>query len=213
MAADKVGKIGDIGQLDVFTRTGIVRETQGRTEISSTTRTTVRQGGGYIHNGYGRIDPTEATTETETSSREKIRLFVMEQDGGEFDLDLPAPGFGVATGHAVAVVFAGDRTSGRGHPMALVNLNTRNRKVYANRGAWIVRKPARALIIALLLIVPFLTMLAFTLVTGTGGLKPAAYGLIIAAGLIFFLFQRSKALADAVIRRVTEKADEALAKG
>ena len=213
MAADSVGKIGDIGQLFLATRTGIVREVQGRVEVTSTTTTTVRHGGGHIHNGYGRIDPTETSTETETSSREKIRLFVMEQDGGEFDLDLPSPGFGVATGHAITVVLAGDQASRRGHPMALVNLNTRNRKVYANRSQWIVRKPARPLIIALLLILPFLSMLAFTLITGTGGLKPALYGLIVAVGLIFALFQRSKGLADAVIRRVTEKADEALAKG
>jgi len=213
MAHDSVGHINGLDQLKVFTRTGIVRETQGRTRMSTTTTTTASGGGGHMHGGYGRIDPVHVTTETTSRSRELVHLFVLEKDGGEFDLELPDPGFGVRAGHAVTVVFAGDRTSGRGHPMALVDHNTDRRRVFEERGIWLVRRPPRPLMWAMAAVFPLLSMLAFTLLTGTGGVRPALYGLVLAGAGIAFLWIRRNMLAKDVIARVSERATQAAAEG
>lgn len=206
MAGDHVGKIKTIGQLYMFTLSGIVHEAQSRTKMSTTTRTSVSGGGGQFYGGVGRIDPVNATTEVVSSSAEMIRLFVVEEGGKEFDFELPAPGFGIRGGHSVSVVCAGDQATRRGHPMALVNHNTGNQKVFADRAGWIVGAPNPALMIALVLVLPFLVMLAATLITGTGGLKPALVGLMVAVGVILWLFARRSALVGAVVGRVTEEA-------
>jgi hypothetical protein len=213
MAQGGVGHINSLDQLDVFTRTGIVRETQDRTRISTTTTTTASGGGGHVHGGQGRIDPIHVTTETTARSQHSVHLFILEKDGDELHLELPDPGFGVRGGHAVTVVFAGARNSGRGHAMALVNHSTNKTRVYQERGIWLVRRPPRPLMWAMVAAFPLISMVAFTLITGTGGLRPALYGLVAAAAGIAFLWFRRDALAKDVVRRVSERAAQAAAEG
>lgn len=103
-----VGTISNIGQLYTFTRSGIVEagEKWSDTEV------------------WGRDSWVSSSTS------ENLRLFVREDDRGEFDVKLSNVGFGVREGHRVTIVFAGDQASRAGYPAALINHSTGNSKIF-----------------------------------------------------------------------------------
>lgn len=209
MAAERVGRIGKVEELNIMTRTGIAHDVQTRTDHVTTSRTTAYGGGG---NRY-RIDPIDITTDVETKTRHKTRLFIVEQDGTEIDLDLPDPGFGVRVGHALTVVLAGDKASERGHPMALVNLNTGNSRVFGERARWIVKPIPWWQVVVAAIVVPFVCMFIATVVTGTGGAEPAGIGLAIVAVFAFYLYSQRASLLKAVVDQVTDRAAREAARG
>lgn len=130
-----VGKIASLDQLYVFERRGTVAALQHWVETNTTVTTT--GGSGTVVNGTGNISGPSTTTHT--SSTEMVRLFVREDDGGEFEASLPDLGFGVREGHRVSIVHAGDQASRRGYPIAVVNHTTGKSKVLASRVSWLSR--------------------------------------------------------------------------
>ena len=130
-----VGKIASLDQLYVFERSGTVAALQHWVETNTTVTTT--GGSGTVVNGTGNISGPSTTTHT--SSTEMVRLFVREDDGGEFEASLPDLGFGVREGHRVSIVHAGDQASRRGYPIAVINHTTGKSKVLASRVSWLSR--------------------------------------------------------------------------
>jgi len=128
-----VGKIASLDQLYVFERSGTVAALQHWVETNTTVTTT--GGSGTVVNGTGNISGPSTTTHT--SSTEMVRIFVREDDGGEFEASLPDLGFGVREGHRVSIVHAGDQASRRGYPIAVVNHTTGKSKVLASRVSWL----------------------------------------------------------------------------
>jgi len=136
-AMTDVGKIASLDQLYVFERSGFVAALQHWVETNTTVTTT--GGSGTVVNGTGNISGPSTTTHT--SSTEMVRIFVREDDGGEFEASLPDLGFGVREGHRVSIVHAGDQASRRGYPIAVVNHTTGKSKVLASRVSWLSPAP------------------------------------------------------------------------
>jgi len=153
----KVGKIRRFEELGIFTKTGTVVGNQGRT-ATSTTASTSTSGGNYY------VAPTTRTT-VSTSSTHLQRLFVQQADGEEFDAEFPDIDFGVREGHSVAVVYAGPQRTGRGYPMALVNLTSGKHQVFPQRVKWILSNFIK---IGLIAWIALLVLMLFTTRDGLG---------------------------------------------
>lgn len=202
-----VGKIKTIDQLYMFTRVGTIEGSQNWSETSISTTTTTSGGGGYMHQGSGFISPASSSTTTSSSTTEKLRLFVREDDGDEFEAKFSEPGFGVREGHRVTIVYAGDQASQAGYPMALVNHSTNQSKVFAERSNWIVDQIGKLLGCA--------AVGAFLVLAVVLGMAAGFAGIIVAAaplGLLLYKQRQNvvlaKNIADAVSGE-TQKAIEA----
>lgn len=201
-----VGTIKTIDQLHLFTKTGTVVGEQSQTLTSLSATTTTTGGGGFIYEGTGRIDGPTTTTNISSHTSERLRLFVREDGGDEFEVEFRDVPFGLREGQRVTIVFAGDRA---GHPMALFNHTTSKSHVFGKRAEWIIKRPGAGLALAMLVSFSFAMMLLWTLATGTGGAKPALYGAVVAVGLFALLQVRKSALAAKIVTRVAERARQA----
>lgn len=155
----KVGKIRRFDELGIFTKSGTVVGNQGRTATSSTASTSTTGGNYYVA-------PTTRTT-VSTSSTHLQRLFVQQPDGEEFDAEFADMDVGVREGHSVAVVYAGPQRTGRGYPMALVNLTSGKHQVFPQRVKLILSHFIKLGLIAWF---AMLLLLLFTTRDGIGGM-------------------------------------------
>jgi hypothetical protein len=126
----KVGKIRRFDELGIFTKIGTVVGNQGRTASQTSAETSTTAGNYYVA-------PTTRTT-VSTSTTHLQRLFVQQADGEEFDAEFADMDVGVREGHSVAVIYAGPQRTGRGYPMALVNLTSRKHQMFPKRVNWIL---------------------------------------------------------------------------
>lgn len=113
-------------ELYVFTKTGTVVGNQvwSQTSISSTSG----GGGGHLHQGSGYV--SAPTISLSSSSTEKLRIFVREDDGTEFEEEFNGLGFGFRDGHRVTVLYAGDQQSQRGYTAGVINHSTSNQRLF-----------------------------------------------------------------------------------
>jgi hypothetical protein len=149
-----VQPVRSIGELDTFTRTGTVIDQQSRVE--TTVRTTTTGGSTLLMDGVGtRSAPT---TSIASSSIEFIRLFLRDEQGAEFDVEIENPGFGIRPGHVVTILYAGNRRSQKYHPMAVANRTTNQCAVLHNRIEWLLIRRSTTLGCVALVVIPFLAM-------------------------------------------------------
>lgn len=95
-------------------------------------------GGGYIHNGSGHI--SSPSVNISSSSTEKLRVFLKDDDGSEIEISESNVGFGARNGHRISVVYAGDKTSRSGHLVAIINHNTNSKKIFFDRANWLIKQ-------------------------------------------------------------------------
>lgn len=178
-----VGKIRSFAELDIFTMTGTVVGQQGRTSTHLSSETTTHGGGGYLHQGSGFIAAPTTRTSVSSSSIHHQRLFARKDDGDEFDVEFPDVQFGIREGHRVSVVCAGPKSTGRGHPMALVNHTTGNHQMFPARVNWILSNRIKLYAISAGAALLILAVIALS-VSGsvTGGIMPVAF--LIGGGVV-----------------------------
>jgi len=178
-----VGKIRSQAELNIFTMTGTVVGQQGRTSTHLSSETTTTGGGGYLHQGSGFISAPTTRTSVSSSSTHHQRLFARKDDGDEFDVEFPDVQFGIREGHRVSVVCAGPKSTGRGHPMALVNHTTGNHQMFPARVNWILSNRIKLYAISAGAALLILSVIAFS-VSGsvTGGIMPVAF--LIGGGVV-----------------------------
>lgn len=191
-------KISEIEQLDLFTRTGVVVGHQNWAETSVSTSTS--GGGGMVYNGTGHIGAT--TTTVSSSTAEKLRVFIREDDGAEIEVNFTDPGFGVREGHRVTFVFAKHRDEELGHAMGVVNHSTQVRAVLEDRLSWITPQMSPARGCALVLLLPFLAAgfigpVVDAILFGTN--QGVGY-LLVGGAALFFGIRRAKALSGKDLR-------------
>jgi len=121
-----MGKIKNIGDLELFDYTGAVLDQQNWTE--TTTTTTTSGGGGHVNQGTGYV--SSPTTSTSTYSSEKLRMFLRLDSGKEKEITLNNPGFGVRPGHRVSVIYAKNRADTHGQGVAAYDHSTQATKIY-----------------------------------------------------------------------------------
>lgn len=179
----KVGKIRSFAELDIFTMSGTVVGQQGRTSTHLSSETTTHGGGGYLHQGSGFISAPMTRTSVSSSSTHHQRLFARKDDGDEFDVEFPDVQFGIREGHRVSVVCAGPKSTGRGHPMALVNHTTGNHQLFPARVNWILSNRIKLYAISAGAALLILAVIALS-VSGsvTGGIMPVAF--LIGGGVV-----------------------------
>lgn len=178
-----VGKIRSFAELDIFTMTGTVVGQQGRTSTHLSSETTTHGGGGYLHQGSGFISAPTTRTSVSSSSTHHQRLFARKDDGEEFDVEFPDVQFGIREGHRVSVVCAGPKSTGRGHPMALVNHTTGNHQMFPARVNWILSNRIKLYAVGAGSVLLILALIALS-VSGsvTGGIMPVAF--LIGGGVV-----------------------------
>ncbi len=178
-----VGKIRSFAELDIFTTTGTVVGQQGRTSTHLAAEMTTQGGGGYLHQGSGYMAAPTTRTSVSSSSTHHQRLFAQKDNGEEFDVEFPDVRFGIREGHRVSIVCAGPKSTGRGHPMALVNHTTGNHQVFPARVNWILSNRIKLYAIAAGAVVVVLAFIANAL-TGriSGGIMPLVF--LIGGGVV-----------------------------
>lgn len=205
----RVGKIRSLAELDIFTMTGTVVGQQGRTSTHLSSETTTTGGGGYLHQGSGFISAPTTRTSVSSSSTHHQRLFARKDDGDEFDVEFPDINFGVREGHRVSVVCAGPKSTGRGHPMALVNHTTGNHQVFPARVNWILSNRIKLYAFGAGAVLLFLSIIALSLSGSvTGGIMPFAF--LIGGGVVAWEIFRWLTLYRQVRLAIEETAESAL---
>jgi len=205
----RVGKIRSLAELDIFTMTGTVVGQQGRTSTHLSSETTTTGGGGYLHQGSGFISAPTTRTSVSSSSTHHQRLFARKDDGEEFDVEFPDINFGVREGHRVSVVCAGPKSTGRGHPMALVNHTTGNHQVFPARVNWILSNRIKLYALGAGAVLLLLSIIALSLSGSvTGGIMPFAF--LIGGGVVAWEIFRWLTLYRQVRLAVEEAAESAL---
>ena len=210
-----IAKITSLDQLYVFERSGTTAALQHWVDTNTTVTTT--GGSGTMVNGTGNI--SGPTTTTRTSSTEMVRIFVREDDGGEFDASLPDLGFGVREGHRVSVVHAGDQASRRGYPMAVVNHTTGKSKIVASRIRWISHdalgcaSSGLTFFGAMVLSVSLAEALIYAihplnaLLAGVVGILTWVGGPIFALGALASVNKKRKRLRQSILARLEQEVD------
>ncbi len=161
--------IGSLRELYAFTRNGEVLDVKSRTETTISATTT--NGSTLLIDGVGTTSP--ATTTVRTSSVEVTRMFLRDDTGQEFQVELEDIGFGIRQGHRVVILYGGNIATQSGYPMAVANLTTNQSTVLPHRVEWLLRRRSTSLGCAALAIVPFLTMLfASVLIAAVQGGDP-----------------------------------------
>lgn len=214
-----VGKIVSLDQLYVFERSGTIAALQHWVETNTTVTTT--GGSGTVVNGTGNISGPSTTTHT--SSTEMVRLFVREDDGGEFEASLPDLGFGVREGHRVSIVHAGDQASRRGYPIAVVNHTTGKSKVLASRVSWLSRDAlgcawfgvtffgAMVLSVSLAEALIYMIHPLNALLAGIIGTLTWIGGPIVAIGALMSANRKRKRLRQGILARLEQEVERAQA--
>jgi len=130
---DRVNPIIDIEDLYLFARRGRVLGAHERTSLHAETTTTTSGGGGYMHQGSGWISAPSSNTTTTVTSTQHQTFFIREDGGSELEVKFVDLDFPVRTDNRVAIVYAGDKWSRCGIPVAAVNLDTGNWAIQRNR--------------------------------------------------------------------------------
>ena len=140
-------KIGHIDELQIVTRSGTVvgNQTWSQTHVQGQSS----GGSQYIGPQGGHVEAPKVSISSTTS--ERVRLFVREDAGQEFDVDFVNPGVGVREGNRVSILYLGNKSE---NPVeivsndyrigALVNHSTGKSNVYANRIRGIAAAPVSA---------------------------------------------------------------------
>lgn len=191
----KSNKISDIADLAIFDKRGQIVGTHERTSLHTTTTSSTSGGSGYIHPTYGgHVSAPSTTTTTSTTSRHHQTFFIRKEDGVELEVDFIDLDFPVRDGAHVAIVYAGDRWSNRGYPVAAVNLDTGRWEMAGSRVDWIVMgKPTAQLWMWIMLVL--LARVAMAFVAGTSFMVGIVLGLAIAIFLAWHWW-RKRALAE-----------------
>ena len=180
-----IGTIRSLAELNTFVKTGTVVGHQGRTSTRFSSQTTTSGGGGYLHNGSGYISAPTTTTNITSSSTHLQRYFVLEDDGDEFDIELPNVKFGVREGQRVSVICAGPKKTGNGHAVALVNQTIAQYQVFPTRMNWIISHRIRGYAVAAGGILLALTLIGYLVSGRIGqGIMPFAY--LVGIGFVFW---------------------------
>lgn len=165
-----VGKIRRYADLDIFTVTGTVVGQQGHTSTHVRSETTTH--------GTNHLGGPSGSTRTTTTSTHHQRLFARKDNGGEFDVEFPDLQFGVREGHRIAAVFAGPRSTGRGHPMALINHTTGHFQTFPAHVNWILSNHIKIYAVA------WLALLAILLVMTRGDLSGLTLPVLFVGGAV-----------------------------
>lgn len=200
----KVNEISDIADLAIFDKRGHVVGTHERTSLHTTTTVTTSGGGGYVHPTYGgHVSAPSTTTTTSTTSKHHQTLFIRQEDGVELEVAFIDLHFSVRDGTHVAIVYAGDRWSNRGHPIAAVNLDTGRWEMAGSRVDWIVTNKPTAQLWVWIMLVP-LAPVVMAFVAGTSFMVGIVLGVAIAIFLAWRWWRRSAlaALKTAVVSRI-----------
>lgn len=204
-----VGTIRSQAELNIFTMTGTVVGQQGRTSTHLSSETTTTGGGGYLHQGSGFISAPTTRTSVSSSSTHHQRLFARKDDGDEFDVEFPDLNFGVREGHRVSVVCAGPKSTGRGHPMALINHTTGNHQLFPARVNWILSNRIKLYAVGAGAVLLLLSIIAVSLSgMATGGIMPAAF--MIGGGVVAWEIFRWLTLYRQVRLEIEKTAQSAL---
>ena len=208
----KVGKIRNFADLETFRLTGTIVGHQGRTSTRQSVETTTQGGSGYLHQGSGFISAPTTHTTISSSSTHHQRIFAQQDDGNEFDVEFPDVKFGIREGHRVSVICAGPKSTGRGHPMALINHTTGNYQTFPARVNWILTNRIKLYAVLAGAVLLFLSAVAFS-VAGkvTGGIMPAAF--LIGGGVVAWEVFRSLTLYRKVRLEIESVAQTTFQKG
>lgn len=193
----QLDKINTIDELETFAKRGMVVSVQNWTEQSVQSHTT-------YHQSTGPYVPTRRETTYSTSESEKLRLFIKRNDGSEFDVKFHDPGIGVREGHDVTIIFASNKASDSGYPVAIVDHTTGKHEAFGDQIDWLLEKPPQFGCI-ILFAIPLL-LAAFT---GPLGFVLAPVSFI---GLFVWLRKKHsafKALKSAVLAQVNQRIGEA----
>lgn len=200
----KVVAIIDINSLYTQTRTGTVIDSQNWAENNHSTTSMAHAKTHALHHAM------TLATRVESKASEELRIFIKETSGHEFEARFSNPGFGVRTGHKVSIICGGDQKTRHTYDMVLVNHTTQSYKIFPERIARLVPDINRALMTALLVSLPLLMMILSTLITGSGGLKPALLGVAATFAVLVFLKLRNRNLEYQITRVLSQEAETAL---
>lgn len=165
-----VGKIRRYADLNIFTSTGTVVGQQGHTSTHVQSETTTH--------GTNYLGGPSGSTRTTTTSTHHQRLFARKDNGGEFDVEFPDLQFGVREGHRIAAVFAGHKSTGRGHPMALINHTTGHFQTFPAHVNWILSNHTKTFAMV------WGCLLAMLLVTTRGDLSGLTLPVLFVGGAV-----------------------------
>ena len=155
MSRASLGTIRNVEELHSFSRSGTVIDREIRTETSFHATTT--GGSSLLIDGVGTVSPP--TTSVSSSTSEIVRMFLRDDSGDEFDVELEDAGMGFRTGHRVIILYAGDKRSGLGRPMAVANLTTDQTAVLPHRVEELIHRRSATLGCLALAVIPFFSML------------------------------------------------------
>ncbi|MFC7380487.1 hypothetical protein [Brevundimonas sp. GCM10030266] len=192
-------EVADAAQLNVFTKSGTVTAVQGRTVQSTTTQ---YSSGSVNTNFGGRVTSvTPATAHVQTSSTHLQRFFVREDDGSEFDVELPDVSFGVREGQRLTLVCAG-RIGETGAPVALINHDTGRHEIFPRRVDWLYRRPSGFLRFAMLLSLPVALWVIAAFGFNVLSWRPIIYGFVIGGGVLAWRYWAASRLRAAILEKL-----------
>jgi|SRR5215217_2971250 len=192
--------ISQVADLKTYTRTGTV--VSCRMGLDHHFHGSSTGGGGHIGPTGGHIEAPQVSISSSTS--ERMHLFVQQDDGTEFDIQLTNPGVGVRDGHRVSLLYAHGRTPDPWMIGALVNHTTKTSKVYTGRLKGMVSVPPSAfesmvVRIARLAVLPVFALTVYLWFTGGLGLF-AFIGIWAALIVLGFLFLALSPNKDPALR-------------
>lgn len=159
-------------------------------------------GGGHIGPTGGHVEAPKVSISSSTS--ERMHLFVQEDDGTEFDIQLTDPAVGVREGHRVSLLYAHGRTADPWMIGALVNHTTKTPKVYTGRLKGMVSVPSPPFVSMVVKIASLGVLPVFALTVYlwfTGGLSLLAFvGIWAALIVVGFLFLALSPNKDPALR-------------
>jgi hypothetical protein len=208
--------ISQIADLQTYTRTGTV--VSCRMGLETHVHGSSTGGGGHIGPTGGHIEAPTVSVSSTTS--ERMHLFVQEEDGTEFDIQLTNPGVGVREGHRVSLLYAHGRTPDPWMIGALVNHTTKTSKVYTGRLKGLVSVPPPPLVsmvvkIASLGVLPVFALTVYLWFTGGLGILAfvGIWAALIVGGFLFLALVPNKdpALREEIAQVFHRKAAELVA--
>ena len=187
--------INEISDLHTYVRSGTVVACRSWSETQ--VRTSSTGGGGHVgpHGGHVAA-PTVSVTST---ASEKLHLFIQQDDGAEFDIQLTNPGIGLREGHRVSLLYAHGRDASHWMIGALVNHTTRSSKTYHGRLNNMISAKTHPVagLITLIVMLGLLPFFAYTVYLGFKGVLnlitwTLLWAAIIGVGMLVSMVTKSK---------------------
>jgi len=140
-----------------------------------------------------------------SSTTEHQRIFIQDDEGGEFEFSYSNLGIGVRKGNRVTIIYAGHKSGSKGQPIAVVNADTR-KFVFLERALdSATPQGPSGCAVAILIVGLAIWLLIALILYGAGSILTAGTNVAIIVGICVFIVMRyiaRGALRSAIRKRV-----------